>query len=553
MRIRTKIVTIIALTIILTVGTTTAIVIRLQNEKIIAASLKSKDISGHLLAGLSLEKTLVVSALLTVLLVSTILSFLLSRLIMGPLDNLLAAIRGVEKGDWQATATVQGNDELGVIGTSFNRMIREIKNLYDKDIEIERQLSKLGVEREQGNRLEKLNSQLEFQIRELETANRAITCLSSEVKRKNIELESAVERLKKINDVGWILTSIIEPQELMKLIIHTTADLVGAEKVTLHLSASGKEPETIRYFKGREIERLGDFSSALTHEYPDILIHGTQVLSTSESADNGEGAIPKTSRIGVPLTLRGQIIGAMFIENGEDSRVFTRDDLELLTTFSNHAVVAMENAWLYDSLKKSYFSTIQSLVNALEASDRFTKGHSERVRLLSVELGKDMGLDFKDLELLEQAAILHDIGKIGIDNFILQKQGRLTTKEYSLVKTHPLIGDEILGPIETLDGVRKTIIQHHERHDGKGYPYGLRGDEISLKSKILSVVDTFDAMMTDRPYRKAITIDRVKEELRAHAGTQFDPHVVEGFVALLSARENELLSAAGYDALYSSL
>jgi HD-GYP domain-containing protein (c-di-GMP phosphodiesterase class II) len=164
-----------------------------------------------------------------------------------------------------------------------------------------------------------------------------------------------------------------------------------------------------------------------------------------------------------------------------------------------------------------------------------------------------MRLDFKELELLEQASILHDIGKIGIDNFILQKQGRLTAKEYSLVKTHPLIGDEILGPIETLEEVRKTIIQHHERHDGKGYPYGLRGDEISLKSKILSVVDTFDAMMTDRPYRKAITIDRVKAELRAHSGTQFDPHVVDAFVALLTARENELLSAAGYDALYLSL
>jgi HD-GYP domain-containing protein (c-di-GMP phosphodiesterase class II) len=553
MSIRTKIAGSIALTIILIAGTATTVLVRLQNQKILAASLKDKNISGHLLPGLSLEKILIVSALLTILLVSIVLSILLSRFIFGPLDTLRAAMHRVESGDWQATSAAQGNDELAMTGASFNRMMRTINTRYNKDIADERQLSKLGVDREQQDRMEELNSQLEFQIAELDTANRAISCLSNEIKGKHVELETAVERLKKINDVGCLLTSIIEPHELTKLIIHTTADLVSAEKVTIHLHASGKKPETLRYRKGEEIERLGDCSSALDREYPDILIHGKQVLSTGKNEDRGEGAILKPSTLGVPLTLRGQIIGAIFIEGDEDGHPFTREDLELLTTFSNHAVVALENAWLYDSLKGSYFSTIQSLVNALEASDRFTKGHSERVRLLSVALGKHMGLDFKELELLEQASILHDIGKIGIDNFILQKQGRLTAKEYSLVKTHPLIGDEILGPIETLEEVRKTIIQHHERHDGKGYPYGLRGDEISLKSKILSVVDTFDAMMTDRPYRKAITIDRVKAELRAHSGTQFDPQVVEAFIALLTARENDLLSATGYDALYLSL
>jgi putative nucleotidyltransferase with HDIG domain len=206
-----------------------------------------------------------------------------------------------------------------------------------------------------------------------------------------------------------------------------------------------------------------------------------------------------------------------------------------------------------DISANSYFATIQSLINALEANDRFTKGHSERVRILSTELGERLGLDLGELELLEQAAILHDIGKIGIDTFILQKQGKLTPGEYSLIKTHPLIGDEILGPIETLDEVRETIIQHHERNDGTGYPYGLRGDEISIKAKILSVVDTFDAMMTDRPYRKALSVSEVKEELAANAGTQFDPLVVGAFVRMLDEKGDEFLSAVGYNTLFSSL
>ena len=203
----------------------------------------------------------------------------------------------------------------------------------------------------------------------------------------------------------------------------------------------------------------------------------------------------------------------MILEDKADGTSFTKEDLSLLATLSNHAVVAIENAWLYKSFKNNYFSTIQSLVNALEASDRFTKGHSERVRFLSLELGRHIGLDFKELEILEQASILHDIGKIGIESFILQKQGKLTPNEYSMIKAHPLIGEEILGPIDNLTEVRQTIIQHHERYDGKGYPYGLRGDELSLKAKILSVVDTFDAMMSDRPYRKALSMQKIKQEV----------------------------------------
>ena len=141
---------------------------------------------------------------------------------------------------------------------------------------------------------------------------------------------------------------------------------------------------------------------------------------------------------------------------------------------------------------------------------------------------------------------MHDIGKIGIESFILQKQGKLTPNEYSMIKAHPLIGEEILGPIDNLTEVRQTIIQHHERYDGTGYPYGLRGDELSLKAKILSVVDTFDAMMSDRPYRKALSMQKIKEEVINHSGTQFDPAIVESFIELLNLKGENILSTAGY-------
>jgi HD-GYP domain-containing protein (c-di-GMP phosphodiesterase class II) len=511
------------------------------------------DISRNYTTFLSLKRLMIFSNISIVLLVSLIVSILFSHLVMNPLKNLLSAINNVEAGNWKATVNITGSDELGIIGSSFNKMIQEINNLYSKNITKERELSKIRVELEHKTKVENLNSQLEFKIKELEAANRAITSLSQEVKNKNIELEKAVERLKKINEIGRILSSIIETQELMKIIIQTTADLLNAEKVTLHLKNSHRPAVTIRYQRGGALENLLDFSLELNPEFKELFSEGRPVIISGPVSPDSADPSKRGQKIGVPLKMKGIVIGAMILENGQNLAIFTEEELELLTTLSNQAMVAIENAWLYESVKTNYFATIQSLVNALEASDRFTKGHSERVRLLSVELGRYIGLDFKEIELLEHAAILHDIGKIGIDNFILQKQGKLTAKEYSLIKTHPLIGDDILGPIETLEGVRKTIIQHHERYDGNGYPYGLRGDEISLKSKILSVVDTFDAMMTDRPYRKALSLQMIKEELRSNAGTQFDQYVVESFVEMLNLYGDRLLVPyAGYNAAFSS-
>jgi len=462
---------------------------------------------------------------------------------MKPLKNLLATIREVESGNWSATVKDITNDELGMISTAFNTMIREINKLYTKNIAKERELSKIKIDLEHKSQVEELNTQLEFKIKELETANRAITSLSREVKGKNKDLEKAVEQLKRMNDIGRVLTSIIETEQIMKIIIRTTADLFNTDKALLHIRSNGKPPLIIQYRRGLSTDILADIPRDYEAEYSDIILQGKPVLCPQNSSS--------LSRIGVPLRMKGQIVGAMILDSRNESEGFTDDDMELLTTLSNQAIVAIENAWLYESVKHNYFATIQSLVNALEASDMYTRGHSERVKMLALELGRYIGLDFRELETLEHASILHDIGKIGIESFILQKQGKLTPKEYCLIKSHPLIGEEILGPIDTLESVRQIILQHHERYDGKGYPYGLRGEELSLKARILSVVDTFDAMMSERPYRKALSLCEIMDELGANAGTQFDPYVVESFIEMLNHRGEMLLSSAGYTKLHT--
>lgn len=504
-----------------------------------------QDVSRNFSAMLSLKRVLVISNIAIVLVISVVLSFIFSHFVIRPLKNLLGTIRDVESGNLQATASISGDDEMGTIGSAFNRMIQEIRSLHAKSIAKEREITRIRGDLEHKGKLENLNMQLELKIRELETANRAISSLSREVKGKNIELEKSVEHLKKINEIGRMLSSIVEIEELKRIIVRTTADLMRARKVVLHLRQAQKPDVAIRFIHGAGIENLASPEDVPFPADSSLMHHGKPFFVTADATDEGT---PMALRDTVcsPLILKGKVIGTMLLEGKTDSSHFTESELELLTVISHQTLVSVENAWLYERLKSNYFSTIQSLVAALEANDRYTSGHSDRVRILSLELGKYVGLDFRELETLEHASILHDIGKIGIDNVILQKQGKLTNREYKLIQTHPQIGNEILGPIGTLEDVRQIILQHHERYDGRGYPFGLKGEEISLKSRILSVVDTFDAMMTERPYRKAFALDKVHEELLANVGTQFDPHVVNAFLEMINERGEQYLQSIGY-------
>lgn len=518
-----------------------------QSEAYVGVIYIKQDISRSVSAMLSLKRVLVISNIAIVLIVSLILGFIFSHFVMQPLKNLLNTIRDVEAGNLEATASIASDDELGIIGSAFNKMIKELNNLYAKSLSKERELSKIRLDLEHKGKLESLNLQLELKVKELETANRAISSLSREVKGKNIELENSVEHLKKINEIGRILATIVETDELKRIIVRTTADLLGVRSVTLQLWHEQKPLASIRFRHGIGTEHLDPSADTGIPSEGSLLNYRKPFFMSDHDVDLVESARgTDRKRVCSPLILKGRLIGAMLLEGKTDGASFTDNELELLTVISHQTITSLENAWLYERLKTNYFSTIQSLVAALEANDRYTSGHSDRVRVLSLELGRYVGLDFRELETLEHASILHDIGKIGIDNVILQKQGKLTSKEYKLIQTHPQIGNEILGPIDTLDDVRQIILQHHERYDGRGYPSGLKGDEISLKSRILAVVDTFDAMMTERPYRKALSWQKVNHELTSNTGTQFDPYIVSAFLEMLNEKGDQYLVSVGY-------
>ncbi len=186
----------------------------------------------------------------------------------------------------------------------------------------------------------------------------------------------------------------------------------------------------------------------------------------------------------------------------------------------------------FKSLKEAYADTVRSFVGALEAKDTYTHGHSERVAEYAMSIGEEMGLDERNLERLEYSALLHDIGKISLSQVLLNKPGSLTDQEMGLMKRHPAEGAEMIGRVPPLAGLAEYVLQHHEHHDGGGYPLGNGGEQVPLLSRILSVADAYDAMTSDRAYRPALPKEEALRRLRECSGTQFDPTIVEVFLAV---------------------
>jgi HD-GYP domain-containing protein (c-di-GMP phosphodiesterase class II) len=228
-----------------------------------------------------------------------------------------------------------------------------------------------------------------------------------------------------------------------------------------------------------------------------------------------------------PLEVDGRIGGI-----GVAATDLSARKLALLAGMANQAKLAIASASNFASLESTFLSTVTALANALEANDEYTSEHARSITDMSLSVGTVLGLDAKSLKRLELSALLHDIGKIGIPTQLLTKPGPLTDVERKIVEQHPELGARILAPIERLADVSEIVRSCHERWDGAGYPRGLAGGEIPIEARIIFVCDAFDAMTTDRPYRKALPVEEARRRLEESAGTQFDPDIVETFLAL---------------------
>ena len=190
---------------------------------------------------------------------------------------------------------------------------------------------------------------------------------------------------------------------------------------------------------------------------------------------------------------------------------------------------------LYIDMRENYLNTVEALVQALEAKDTYTSGHSARVGNLSVAIAEEIELSDEKIESLKYAAVLHDVGKIGVSEVILNKEGKLLDSEWEVIRSHPVIGETIIQNIKFMFDIGKVVRHHHEHYDGKGYPNGLQGEEIPLESRIIAVADTYDAITSDRSYRKGSTHEEALVELKRVAGSQLDPALVEVFCKVVTS------------------
>ena len=239
--------------------------------------------------------------------------------------------------------------------------------------------------------------------------------------------------------------------------------------------------------------------------------------------------------VSIPLMVKGKPIGVLNLHAREGAESFSDYNVKFLGILAGESAVMLHNMDLFDSLQTFYLEMVQTLARAVDSKDAYTHEHSDRARVKARRVAHEMGLPDQMIRYVEYAALLHDIGKIGIDEAILLKPGKLTPEEYEQMKKHPIIGHQILSPVKYLGPVAQMVLYHQEWYDGRGYPEGLKGEEIPLGSRIVAVLDAWDAMTSDRPYRKALGRDVALGELKKGCGTQFDPKVVDTFLRLESS------------------
>jgi HD-GYP domain-containing protein (c-di-GMP phosphodiesterase class II) len=237
-------------------------------------------------------------------------------------------------------------------------------------------------------------------------------------------------------------------------------------------------------------------------------------------------------------------LGVINVTNKKDNKPFTGQDLKILTFIANTASIAINNQDSIQRLEQSYFDTIGALIMALEARDEYTKGHSVRVMAYSEGIAQHLDLDSDTIKTIRDSAILHDVGKIGIRDDVLLKTGRLTQAEMNEIQKHSEISGGIVKAISSLQEVAEIVRQHHERCDGNGYPDGLKMEQIHIGARIMAVADAYDAMTSDRPYRRAFDQEKALDELRKGSGSQFDPRCVEAFMEFLKQQKKFAVNSA---------
>lgn len=333
------------------------------------------------------------------------------------------------------------------------------------------------------------------------------------------KMDKKIIELSFLNSISVALSSITDVNELKNMINDSIGVLFGLANYDLYVYEKG-------YFLDFK-EVNGDI----------VKIKQKKVEDESLYILNKFGNIKVKKEYYIPLVIKEKLIGAIRVDAIEN---FKAVDKNIIRIFLTQLSIILQNNLMYFENRKRSFDIIKSLSQAIEEKDTYTKGHSHRVMTYSIKLAEKLKFTNDEIEQIRYAGILHDIGKIGISENILLKNGKLTDEEYEIIKQHPEKGYKIMSHISSLHEISKIVKYHHERPDGKGYPEGLKGEEIPKAAKIMALADTFDAMTSDRPYRKGLGLDIAKAEIQKYKGLQFDEEIADVFLEMLENGEMKI-------------
>ncbi|MEI6205901.1 MAG: HD domain-containing phosphohydrolase [Desulfuromonadales bacterium] len=351
--------------------------------------------------------------------------------------------------------------------------------------------------------------------------------------------EYAVDKLHMLMEFSAIINSSLNSSQVRERAIQAASKLLDADAGSLLLV----DPITGELFfevaTGEKGEKLKEIRLKIGEGIAGwVAMSGESVITNDVQHDprffrGADRAIDyqTLSMVAVPLKMGANIIGVLQAINKCDNN-FTMEDRDMLLSLAHQVAPAIENARMYEIQRETFYGISMALSEALEKRDYYTGGHTNRVSTYCMAIAGRLNLKEKEMESLWLASILHDVGKIGVEDKVLQKPGRLDDEEFKAMSLHAQYGSEILSHIRSLWAVIPGVRSHHEQYDGCGYPDGLKGNEIPLIARIISVADAFDAMTSDRPYRKALSDKQGFAELIRCRGKQFDPDIVDAFLAV---------------------
>jgi len=390
----------------------------------------------------------------------------------------------------------------------------------------------------------------------IETAIEAMKAGAYDYILKPFKMEDIIRILDRAIEKYNLISENIQLREALSL-YHMSEEMSskntpeGIFDLVLNAISEALSPDILEIYeiqKDRSLKILKRKNLSSDDSYPKLDPERLRFIATSSTATLLEdGNYPEglfienkpACALFAPIKVNGTNQYLIAIYSLRTNQVFTEGQRKTVLTIADRAGAHIENIQLVMRMQNTFSETIQGFAMAIEAKDRYTIGHSERVARIALEICRGLGLSEDETGRIFQAALLHDIGKIGIRYEELNKPEKLTPKEYEMFKLHPVIGKKILQPITFLQDILPLIYHHHEQYDGSGYPDGLRGEEIPLGARILAVADTYDAMTSDRPYRPALSHEVAIEELKRCSGTQFDPKIVNAFIKMFGEKKGD--------------